>query len=191
MLVGRNEDWNADFVDIRSRAWQGLLLEKVIPKILEQGFDGLFLDTLDSAVYLEQYKDPKRFWGMKDELVRFIAKIRQKFPKALLCANRGREIWQKAAPYLDFVVLEDFSTSYDFKRKQYLTLGQKEINQNLKWADVAVKANPRIMPLAIDYVEPDDVAAAKKAIARAEKHGFITYVSDLELNEVYLYTLNR
>jgi uncharacterized protein (TIGR01370 family) len=191
MLVGRNEDWNADLVDVRSLRWQNLLLDKVIPKIMAQGFDGLFLDTLDSAVYLELYKDPVKFAGMKRELVNFIAKIRARFPHALLCANRGREIWEQAAPYLDFVVLEDFSTSYDFKTKKYLTLSPQDIAKNLDFADRAIKANPEVMPLAIDYVEPDDVEAAGRAISLAAKYGLITYVSDLQLDEVYLYTLNK
>lgn len=191
MLVDRNPDWNADIVDIRSQSWQRLLLDRVIPRIMAQGFDGLFLDTLDSAVYLELYKDPKRFAGMKDELVRFIARIRKKFPQALLCANRGREIWQSAARYLDFVVMEDFSTTYDFKTQTYQVLDQKEIDKNLAWAALAQKANPRLLPLVIDYVEPDDVQAAGRAIARARKHGLITYVSDVDLDQVYLYTLNQ
>ena len=44
-------------VDVRSDVWRNLLLNDIIPSILKNGYQGIFLDTLDSAEALER-QDP-------------------------------------------------------------------------------------------------------------------------------------
>ena len=56
-LVDKNPDWGSWYVDVRSDQWQRFLLDEVIPEIFKQGFDGLFMDTLDTAAHLEKYTD--------------------------------------------------------------------------------------------------------------------------------------
>ena len=53
-LVEPNPDWPDNVrVDIRDPRWQELLLEREVPRLLARGFDGLMLDTIDTAPYLE------------------------------------------------------------------------------------------------------------------------------------------
>ena len=51
-------------VDIRDRRWQGILLDEEVPRLLGEGYEGIMLDTLDTAPYLER-KDPVRFAGCR------------------------------------------------------------------------------------------------------------------------------
>ena len=55
VLLDANPDWpRAHHVDLRSPAWRDIVLDRLIPPILAQGFDGVFLDTLDDCAFLEQ-----------------------------------------------------------------------------------------------------------------------------------------
>ena len=50
VLASPNPRWpDAVAVDPGAPAWWGVVLEEVVPQILAQGYDGLFLDTLDDA----------------------------------------------------------------------------------------------------------------------------------------------
>ena len=67
-LVEPDPSWPENVrVDVRDRNWQELLLTREIPRLLDQGFDGLMLDTIDTAPYLEA-KDPARFAGSRQAL---------------------------------------------------------------------------------------------------------------------------
>ena len=46
-ILGQNAAWKSAILDLDSEGWRGFLLERA-KKLHEQGFDGLFLDTLDS-----------------------------------------------------------------------------------------------------------------------------------------------
>jgi endo-alpha-1,4-polygalactosaminidase (GH114 family) len=52
LLLGENPNWKGSyFVDLRDRRWHNHVLQELVPPVLDQGFDGLFLDTLDDAGY--------------------------------------------------------------------------------------------------------------------------------------------
>src|SRR5262245_52962660 len=53
ILAGENENWKGSFfVDVRN-PWWGHEVRTLVRQILRQGFDGVFLDTVDDAEYLE------------------------------------------------------------------------------------------------------------------------------------------
>ncbi len=189
-LIRKNENWGSWVVDVRSPQWRSLLLGRIIPAVLAQGFDGLFMDTLDSPLE-EQRRDPERFAGMAEAMVDLIRAVRSAFPQAIICLNRGSELWPKAAPYIDAVLMEDFSTFYDFERSAYLLQDERVVEAHLRKAAELRRLAPRVRVLTLDYVAPGDWAAAKKAIDRARRAGLTPYVSDIDLDEVYLYTLDR
>jgi uncharacterized protein (TIGR01370 family) len=54
MLVEKNANWKgAHLVDIRSQEWRNILIGHTLKKVVDKGFDGVFLDTIDTAIYLE------------------------------------------------------------------------------------------------------------------------------------------
>src|SRR3989338_3729829 len=116
-VVEENPDWPGAWrVDIRSPRWRQLLLAKVIPKIFEKGYQGLFLDTVDTAAYLEE-KDPKNFAGSKEAMVRFIQTIREKYPDALILPNNALELLDDYGDVLYGVTVEDLYTRCDPLRR--------------------------------------------------------------------------
>jgi len=47
-VLATNEGWNTSVIDLTHPAWRSLILNKRIAPLTQRGFNGLFLDTLDS-----------------------------------------------------------------------------------------------------------------------------------------------
>lgn len=116
-IVEINPDWKGAWrVDIRSPEWQQLLLEKVIPEILQKGYQGIFLDTVDTAAYLEE-KNREKFAGSKKAMVSFIRSIQKKFPDILILPNNALELLSDYGDIIYGVVVEDLYTHCDFAKR--------------------------------------------------------------------------
>ncbi len=78
-LLGKNENWGSYFVDASQAGWQDLMVE-LTGEFIKKGYDGVFLDTVDTA---EAFPDTKA--GMVD----LIRNLRKNYPNAILVQNRG------------------------------------------------------------------------------------------------------
>lgn len=190
-VAGKNENWGSVVIDMRSPKWQGVLLDIVIPKILARGFDGVFLDTIDSALALAVGKDAARYDGMRASILEFLRRLRQRFPDIHICMNRGLELLPEAAPLINSLLIEDLSFEYDFEKKEY-----RAVSQNVRQALVAaarkgLAANPGLTVLTLDYAKPDQKDRIAEAISYSRSKGFVPYVSTLELDKIYFHTLGR
>jgi len=97
-ILEENKEWSENhLVDVRSEEWHRVILDQVIPAIVERGFQGLFLDTLDTAVTLD-----KRFGGQHEGMIEamcfLVRKIRETYPKLYLISNNGFEMLDQLAP---------------------------------------------------------------------------------------------
>ena len=101
-FVEPNPEWPDNLrVDIRDSRWQEVLMCEEVAGLMQRGFDGLMLDTVDTVPYLET-KDPARFAGSRQALRDWLQRLRKAFPKAVLVAN-GSDALVDAAPYVDGV----------------------------------------------------------------------------------------
>ncbi|AEF96358.1 endo alpha-1,4 polygalactosaminidase [Methanotorris igneus] len=174
IIVGKNQNWNSYYINISSPIWQKIILNEV-KKFKNMGFDGVFLDTVDSAIYTNQ----------KKEVIELIKKIRQENSNILIIQNRGFEVVDKTAPYIDGVLFEDFTTYYDFKNKKAYYWKGSDLNwinaQSEKLKNLKEKYN--LVILTLDYV--NDIEMAKKCIEHAKKYNFIPMTTkDITLNSI-------
>ena len=86
-------------VDVRNPEWKEIIIQDVIPRILKAGFDGLFLDTIDTAAHLHA-KHPKKYIGIKKAMIELIRDIKEHYPNLFLISNNGFLILEEIAPYL-------------------------------------------------------------------------------------------
>ena len=163
-LVEQNPVWKGWRIDIRSRAWQNIVIDELIPEILRQGYDGLFLDTVDTAAYLEE-KDPKKFRGSSKAMVTFVKQIRRRFPKIIILPNNGLQLLNRYGSFIDGVVLEDLQTDTKFK-EELLDRFQKKFKKPI---------------FNIIYAANASTDFAKQAIAESESHGYLWYVTTVDL----------
>ncbi len=135
----------------------------------------MFLDTVDSAIYTNQ----------KNEVIELIKKIRKENPNIIVIQNRGFEVVDETAPYIDGVLFEDFTTCYDFKNKNAYYWKGSDLNwinaQSEKLKNLKEKYG--IVVLTLDYV--NDTEMAKKCIEHAKRYNFIPMTTnDINLNSI-------
>lgn len=109
-LIEPNPDWpSAHRVDIRAPAWQAEV-ELAVSSALAKGYDGVMLDTLDTAEYFES-SAPARFGGSVAAAGDLLESLRSNHPSALILVNNGLALIDRAAKSIDGVMVEDLYTN--------------------------------------------------------------------------------
>lgn len=178
-----NPNWpDSRFVDMRADAWRGLLLREVIPGILKKGYQGLFLDNMDMASYLED-QDPKKFKGSTASLLALAREIRRRHPGVFLLSNNALGLLDALGPVIDGAVVEDLYISYDFKTQEYSRKPAQAYEP--KEAALGAFAKKHGRPVFILIHAPSSAApAAAWAWDRALSRGFLPYAAPISLDRV-------
>jgi len=179
-LVEPNPEWpDNERVDVRSSRWQEILMCEEIARLMQRGFDGLMLDTIDTAPYLEA-KDPARFAGSREALRQWVQRLRAAFPRAVLAAN-GTEALADVAPYVDAFVVEGVFSIYDVRERTY----RRTTDAEREWKLGAIARARAVAPrpvFTIEYADVGDVALSEWAFQESTRHGFRPYVGVRALN---------
>ncbi|MBF0431480.1 MAG: endo alpha-1,4 polygalactosaminidase [Fibrobacteria bacterium] len=184
-ILWENENWKDDYlIDIRSSEWQDFLVKRIIPKIIAKGYEGLFFDTIDTPLFLEE-KDSEKFAGSAVALGTLIKRIRETFPDLVLVSNNGLRAVTHIGAYVDVFVLESMFTTYDFESKNYgkadSSWRKKRIGQ--------INANKELFAgkpvLVIDYADPGDKALKDWSGAECKKRGFVPYHTTIDLQKLF------
>jgi len=175
LLKQENPNWPGSFgVDLANPVWETLLLETIIPTLLHQGFTGIFLDQIDVALEA----------GMHLEAVRYIKKIREKFPKIQIMLNRGYQILHEVGSEIDYELIETLYTTYDFKNKTYLLRKEAEIQWQLGQIDAAKKEFPELLFFSLDYWDLNDQKMVDAIYEKEIAAGMRPYVSTIQLDTI-------
>lgn len=149
------EQWDSYMMDMTSDHYQEILLEEIDQQIVQKGLDGVFLDTvgnIDSYIPSDEQKEQNK--AMRE----FMKKIKDRYNGLSIGQNWGMDtLIQFTAPYVDFIMWEDFS--YEKVAKDEWALEKMEQLQKLKERD-------GIQVLAIGF---KDEAKSKEL---AKKYGF-------------------
>lgn len=177
IVLGRHPTWSdAHYLDVRRPEWASLVLEQLMPRALDAGFSGLFLDTLDDAEFLED-RDPSRFRGMKDAAVRLVRALRHHYPQAVLMVNRGYAVLPEIAGSIDMLLGESVLTTFDPATKAY----RRVTDADAKWQIDALRRgqalNPRLKIFTLDYWDPADPEGVRRVYQEQRRNGFVPYVA--------------
>ncbi len=147
-LPDENGVWGSYYVDARSRDWQEMVLDRA-RQLAEKGFDGFFLDTLDTASPFGHYADTKI--GLSELIGRF----RREHPDRLLVGNRGFFLLQDAGVRvaLDGVMFESFTTEWDWVNSR--AQENPWLGQNLTLLRETIRPDSNLAVLALDYLDPE------------------------------------
>lgn len=180
----KNNVWNSYFVNANDPAWRADRLAEVNRLVREDGYDGIFLDTIDT---IQRYKET--IPGM----VQMVRQFREAHPDMPIILNQGLEIVDQLGPLADGVMLESFTTSFDFNTKKYI----RNVPSSLDWHNVRVQRylspfiekNPTFRTLILDYAPATDTEAIQLAADRATSFGFLWAVAPIYLDQVYQYEI--
>jgi len=183
-IMGENPDWDGNYyVDARNEEWQQLIMEEVIPRIMKEGFEGLMLDTLDTAEMLEESL-PEQYLGARQAMVNFVREIHETYPNLYLISNNGFSILEDIAPYLSGVLVEDIHWMVDFEHGGYKKVPVKERKYKVEILK-KVRQHYPLTVFNIDYVPQDKQRTIKKCIKRSRRLGFKPYVAEKGLGRIY------
>lgn len=183
-LFDPNPNWpDARRVDLRRRAWGELVLDRLIPDILQLGYDGIFVDTMDNAEAMER-ADPVGNAGMIAAGASLLRSIRARFPAIRIMVNRGYAVVPDAVGAFDILLAEAMASRWNFAERRY------EMTPDSDWAwqaerlAAARRADPKLTLATLDYWEPDDRKIVAALYARERAAGFSPYVATLALDRL-------
>jgi uncharacterized protein (TIGR01370 family) len=184
ILAGENPNWRGSyFVDIRDARWRKIVVDQLAPEILAQGFQGLFLDTLDDAADLEN-RDPKKFRGMKAAAIQLVGEIRKAAPTATLMVNRGYDLLPEIAGQIDIALGESVYGTYDFSSKTYHPVPTSDYRQQVDLLIRLKAIKPSLRICTLDYWDPADRDGIRRVYREERSHGFDPYVATVGLDQI-------
>ena len=176
--IGKNPMWGSEVADLRRREYLDFLVNKVAKGIVQRGFDGFFLDTLDSYRLVADREDHEEF---KEALVYLIRSLRERYPDKLILLNRGFELLPQVKDLIDGIVVESLFAGIDRDRK-YRRVSERERKYLL---NILKKIKEMGLPVVvIDYLDPKERAEARRLVRKIDSLGFIPYISDKDLSRV-------
>jgi uncharacterized protein (TIGR01370 family) len=184
-LLEENPAWpGTRRIDVRHKSWKDLVIGQVIPFIAAGGYTGLLLDTLDTPPYLEQL-DPKGKRGTRQAAVDLVQAIRKSYPEMLIIMNRGYALLPSVIDSVDGIVAESLLTSADQDPGGgYKWNEPSEVALQLSLLAPAVRRQPRVPILSLDYWDPTDAATIRKIYLRQRLLGHHPYVATRMLDRI-------
>ena len=173
----------AHYLDFRRPEWTRLVVDRLVPRALERGFNGLFLDTLDDAEFLER-SNPVRYRGMRDAAVRLVRAIRHRHPRTILMVNRGYALMPQIASSIDIVLGESVAGSFDPVTKAYRRPSSSDVDWQVDQLERARAVNPRLKVFTLDYWDPSDREGVAALYREQRARGFVPYVSTPQLDRL-------
>ena len=175
-----NRVWKGAVADVTRPEWKSFVLERLAKPIADRGFDGFFLDTVDSVALIAH--SAKARAKCRRSLVETIRSLRTTYPDKEIMINRGFDLLPDLGDAIDGVLIESVFRSYDFENKTYVPTAKTDTQALLDHIR-RIKADGKSV-YVLDYVPEDDRAAASETLARIEEAGAHGYLATPELNGV-------
>lgn len=183
-LLEENPDWpGCWYVDYTHPEWQRILINEYIPMIRSKGFDGLYLDTVETYHVEESYPN-----CTKDAMIAFVTAIAKNFRSTDFCIimQNGLDIASELFDHIDGVAVEE-----TYFRAVYCPILGWHIN-GIPQNPATRRDNEQRMREALDeglVVFTLDYAVLPFQVIRcytmSQAKGFIPYVSTAELNRIF------
>ena len=168
--LGRNSAWASKVMDLASPGWQAHLLQQA-RNYQAQGYQGLFLDTLDSFQLLPEAERPAQLAGLKQ----LIERLHSELPAMKLFFNRGFEVidelsWKPAA-----VAAESLYAGWNQALETYGEVSAAD--QEWLRKKLAGLQQRDIPVVVIDYLPPERRDEARQLAKRLSAEGYIPWIS--------------
>lgn len=182
--VSTNLFWKSTLVDIRSPQWQSYVLDTEIPALLAKGFDGVMLDTIDSALHLEAL-EPQRFAGTTQAAAHIVKTIRARHPHITIMMNRGFDLLPLVASDIDILLAESTLSRYDLASRTATFAPDEDYRQYLAKIRAAQQLAPHLAIYTLDYWDMNDPQGVGAIYAFQRKQGFVPYVATPDLQQIH------
>jgi hypothetical protein len=110
----QNPDWHGYYVDARKTVFQDLVLNQWLPDLFAQGFDGVFLDTVDTSAYVNTALGID-FRASASGMASLIQQMKTNYPTKKVVMNRGYHLLggsNDVSASIDGVMLESYTSTW-------------------------------------------------------------------------------
>ncbi|MGF1723662.1 endo alpha-1,4 polygalactosaminidase [Photobacterium nomapromontoriensis] len=180
----KNTNWSSHVMDLTAQPWQQYLQTQT-SNIMSKGFDGLFLDTLDS--YTLFAKKPLAQAHEQQALAQILTSLNNAPSQPKLIFNRGFEVLDKLTFKPHAVVAESLYHKYDPQNNTYHPVSADDRAWLRAQLDDVQKKE--IEAIVIDYIPASDRAAQIQDAKQIIQDGYTPYVSDGMLYEFGVSTI--
>jgi uncharacterized protein (TIGR01370 family) len=177
-LLGPNPNWpDHYYVDARAEGWRRLLLDTVIPNIMDKGFEGLFFDMVDTAL-------PGLHPETRPGMIQLIQEIRRADPESLLLMNNGLFLVDEVETFIDALVVENVFTRYDFDNDRYVRTASSERRRLVSELHRA-RQEYGLRSFLLNYAGAGTSPDRAYALQHAQEARLLTFVSTVELDTIF------
>lgn len=172
--IARNEAWNSSALDVTHPAWSDWLVDDMVGPALAKGYDGVFLDTLDSAETIG-LADPTKKKAVHDALVAGVRRLHERFPGKRVVINRGFPLLDEVADAIDGVLVESLYQTSAPGTQTYSAVSEEGSQWLLQHIE---RIKSKGLPVfVVDYVAPGDAALAHATAQRITGQGCIPFIT--------------
>jgi len=146
-LMKENKTWKTFILDLRKKECFQFILERLI-KLAKEGYDGFFLDTLDSY----QTALPEKEWtSYENAEVEIIKELRRRFPNKIIVVNRAFRIFDSIKKDINGFLVESLFFGLD-EKLNYVKMPESHTKHMLKLLKKVQSA--KVPVIVVDYLPP-------------------------------------
>lgn len=173
-VLGRNNNWDSYYLNLQEKSTPVVLLT-LIKKVLDKGFDGLFLDNIDNfSSFGPQF-------SQRNELIALIKRIKKQFPSHVLIQNSGLELIPETKEYIKAVLFESIATDFSFKDNGYKLRENADFIERLK-SIKEINMNYKIPVLLIEYA--NNSILYDQIVKRLSVSNFEYFIGEIDLQTI-------
>lgn len=169
------EEFDEFYARASAKGFRNQIAGRIAPRLLNKGFDGLFLDNTDMV---EEFTKQRN--GMRTLVRRLSALTRGR--GGLLFAQNGERSITPLLRYYDGWNREDVTSTYSFKRKRYVRTTAAQLGG--AQAGLRRISAAGLLVTATDYTAAGDSATDGLSIKNACAAGALPFVSNIGLTRI-------
>lgn len=107
-FLTENPNWASMVVDLTSPLWAPFVVQQLAEPAADKGYDGFFLDTMDSY-----YLTPSGQWAAQETgLIHMVQELKRAYPSKQIIINRGFPVFNSLKNVVDGMLVEGLYWSY-------------------------------------------------------------------------------
>ena len=177
-FIATNEAWASRLMDVTSPEWRNLVMDRMAVTAFSKGFDGLFLDTVDSVAN-PAFKNKAQ---ARKALVEVILALHKRWPQAQLVMNRGFDLLPEVASVLNGLLVESVFQGFDPSTKHFQPVNE----DGTRWllSRIREAQERKLQVYVVDYVSPSEQTLAETTAKRILALGCVPLITTPALNGV-------
>ncbi|MFT0213308.1 bifunctional glycoside hydrolase 114/ polysaccharide deacetylase family protein [Pseudomonas sp. F1_0610] len=178
----KNHAWDSHVMNLADTKWQDYLVKRA-KALHADGYDGLFLDTLDSFQLLPKKQQEAQRLG----LVQILTKLQTQVPEVKLIFNRGFEVIDDLPKQPTAVAIESIYAGWEPGANRYREVSKMD----REWLEERLQPlrEANIPLIAIDYLPPERREEARLLVKKLRSEGFIPYIGTPHLDSLGISTI--